>query len=58
MATKKALKVGDKVSRIGSDSVYEVTRVNDDGTEADLALVGTDLEWFRVQVSTLTFPKK
>lgn len=57
-STKRVLKEGDRVCRAGSDSVYEVTRVSDDGTQADLCLEGTDLERFRVPVETLTFPKK
>jgi hypothetical protein len=50
--------VGDKVGRVGSDCVYEVTHVNDEGTESNLCLEGTNLERFRVPVSLLTFPAK
>jgi len=58
MAGKQRIpKVGDKVGRIGSESIYDVTYVSEDGTQANICLEGTDLEWFWVPVSTLTFPK-
>jgi hypothetical protein len=51
-------KVRDLVGRVGSKSVYQVTRVSHDGTEVDLCLVGTDLEWFRVPVGDLVLTQQ
>jgi hypothetical protein len=50
-----ALYVGARVIPRGSDSVYEITRVSDDGTQVDLCLRGTNLERFRVPVASLKF---
>jgi hypothetical protein len=51
--TPAALHVGARVNLIGSDSVWEVTRVSYDGRQVDLCLRGTNLERFRVPVSEL-----
>ena len=47
--------VGDKVRKSNSDSILEITHVNHDGTEVNLQLPNTNLEWFRVRTETLTF---
>lgn len=62
MATKKStkpiLRIGERVGRVGSEGVYEITRISPDGTEVDLCLAGANLQWFRVSVEKLTIPKK
>jgi hypothetical protein len=54
-APEPALYVGARVIPAGSDSVYEITRVSNDGTQADICLRGTNLERFRVPVASLKF---
>jgi hypothetical protein len=50
-----ALDVGARVIPAGSTLVYEITRVSGDGTQVDLCLRGTNLERFRVPVTSLKF---
>ena len=50
-----APQVGDKVKRASSESVLEISHVSKDGSEVNLHVPGTNLEWFRVRVETLTF---
>jgi len=50
---KRAIKSGDLVRRIGSDSVYVITRLSVDGTQVDLCLKDTDIEWFRVPITDI-----
>jgi hypothetical protein len=37
----RAWNVGDKVTKIGMQGPYEITRISPDGSEADLCLIGT-----------------
>ena len=53
----RLLRVGDRVIPQGSESVYYVTRVNTDGTQADICLQKTEFERFRVPTSEPTFVK-
>src|ERR1700746_555060 len=47
--------MGDKVTMPRSKSVLVVNHVSRDGDEVDLLLPGTNLQWFRVKTSDLTF---
>jgi hypothetical protein len=51
-------RVGDKVTSPRSKSVLEITHVHYGGDEVNLQLPGTNLEWFRVKNSTLTFVER
>jgi hypothetical protein len=53
--TPRILRVGDRVMPEGSSSVYEITRVSPDGATVDICLERTNLERFRVPVSSLKF---
>jgi hypothetical protein len=55
--TKREPKIGDKVKRPGSDSIYVVNHVSSDGNEVDILLEDTNLEWFRVPVEKLIWVK-
>jgi hypothetical protein len=46
--------VGDKVIPPRSEAVYEISRVYDDG-EVDITFPNTNLQRFRVPISSLTF---
>jgi hypothetical protein len=51
--------VGDKVTRKGgSGTVLEISKVHHGGDEVDLNFAGTNLEWFRVNTSNLTFVER
>jgi len=45
--------MGDKVS-MGTETVYEIVKVNSEGTEVDLQLPHTNIMRFRVPVADLT----
>src|ERR1700757_3974056 len=47
--------IGDKVTMPRSKSVLEIVHVSRNGDEVDLLLPGTNLQWFRVKTSDLTF---
>ncbi len=51
-------RVGDKVTIPRADSPLEITHVYYGGDEVNLQLPGTNLEWFRVKTSTLTFVER
>lgn len=46
-------KVGDHCTKIGMLGPYEITRVSPDGREADLCLIGTNFELFRVPIELI-----
>jgi hypothetical protein len=47
--------IGDKVTFPRASSVLEVDYVSSDGTEVTLRRPGTNLQWFRIKASDLTF---
>src|ERR1700760_1707546 len=47
--------VGDKVTFPRAKSVLEVDEVSRDGSEVTLRRPGTNLQWFRVKASDLTY---
>jgi hypothetical protein len=48
-------RVGDKVTIPRVSSVLEVDQVSRDGTEVTLRRPGTNLQWFRISASDLTY---
>jgi hypothetical protein len=51
-------RIGDKVTIPRSSSILEVDYVSKDGTEVTLVRPGTNLQWFRVPVDTLTYVER
>jgi hypothetical protein len=51
-------RVGDKVTIPRVGSVLEVNHVANDGTEVNLVLPGTNLQWFRIKADTLTYVER
>jgi hypothetical protein len=51
-------RIGDKVTVPPSDFVREITYVSKDGDEVNLQAPGTNLEWYRVEVSKLKFVER
>src|SRR5215471_6093339 len=51
-------RVGDKVTIPRASSILEVEHVASDGTEVTLRRPGTNLQWFRVPVETLTYVER
>jgi hypothetical protein len=47
--------IGDKVTFPRASSVLEVDYVSPDGTEVTLRRPGTNLQWFRIKTSELTY---
>jgi hypothetical protein len=50
--------VGDKVKPGRSEMVYEIDHVNQNGSEVNLYVPGTNLQRFRVRTDTLTFVER
>ena len=48
-------RVGDKVTFPHASSVLEVDEVSRDGSEVTLRRPGTNLQWFRIKASDLTY---
>jgi hypothetical protein len=53
----RSLRVGDRVMTCKSESPYEITRISPDGKQADICLIGTNLERFRVPIEGLKIVK-
>ena len=51
-------RVGDKVTIPRSSSILEVDYVSKDGTEVNQVRSGTNLQWFRIPIDTLTYVER
>jgi hypothetical protein len=55
ISAEPVLYVGARVIPAGSTLIYEITGVSSDGAQVDLCLRATNLERFRVPVTSLKF---
>lgn len=57
-STPRIPKVGDQVIPPHSELVYTIWKLSEDGAEAYLYVPGTNLERYRVPVSSLKWPSR